>query len=135
MLSLQLLFQVDFEEIVPHSMSGDIDSISFDNCHIGKLNAYSINSAHQSIHSVSFVNTEIDAIESQSLKRLHIENVLLRNTSFRSHLPSRTFHALTITNEFSIVNCSFATISSSAVELDCMNCLFRMHLHLLKFEH
>lgn len=101
-------------------MSGDLDSISFNKCFIGKFNAYSITSAHQIIHSISIENTEIDSIDSQSLKRLHIENLVLRNTSFRSHLPSRTFNALTITNDFSISNCSFAAISSHAIDLDGM---------------
>lgn len=101
-------------------MSGDLDSISFNNCFIGKFNAFSITSALQSIHSISIENTDIDSIDSQSLKRIHIENLVLRNTSFRSHLPSRTFNALTITNDFSISNCSFATISSHAIDLDGM---------------
>lgn len=118
-LKVNLIFyNVNFQEIVSYSMSGDIDSISFNNCFIGKFNAYSITSAHQIIHSISIENTEIDSIDSQSLKRLHVEDLVLRNTSFRSHLPSRTFNALTITNDFLISNCSFATISSHAIDLD-----------------
>lgn len=119
-------------------MSGDLDSISFNNCFIGKFNAFSITSALQSIHSISIENTDIDSIDSQSLKRLHIENLVLRNTSFRSHLPSRTFNALKITNDFSISNCSFATISSHAIDLDGMpiwffSCVFFSYFRNFRF--
>lgn len=72
----------------------------------------------QTIHGISFENSQIDFIDSQSLKRFHIENLVMRNTSFLSPLPSRTFNALTISNEFLIMNCSFATIGSRAIDLD-----------------
>lgn len=99
-------------------MSGYINSIKFTHCRIGKLNAYSINAVNENVERILFENTEIELVESQSLKRLHIEKFMMRNTIIRSQLPSRAFSALTITDEFSISNCSFATISSDAIDLE-----------------
>lgn len=72
------------------------------------------------VYLISFENTEIDLIESQALKKLSIEYLIMRNTTIWSHFPSRAFSALTIANEISISNCSFTTISSHAIELDRM---------------
>lgn len=104
--------------MVPYTISGRIDSVTFNNCRIGKFNAYAINSGYQSIYSISLENTDIDVMETQVLKRLTIDHLTMRNVTFRSQLPSRTFSALTITNEISIINCSFTTISSHAIELE-----------------
>lgn len=111
-------FQVNFDEITTYSMNGYIDSIAFTNCRIDRFSAYAINSIQEAVYRISFENTVINTIESQALKRLQIEHFLMRNVIFRSHLPSRTLTALTITNDISISNCTFATISSQAIELN-----------------
>lgn len=102
-------------------MSGYIDSVSFNNSHIEHFNAYAINSIsadyNDNVYSISFENTEINSIERQALKRLRIDHFTMKNTTFRSVLPSQTFCALTIANEISISNCSFTTINSQAIDL------------------
>ncbi|XP_055305292.1 uncharacterized protein LOC129569989 [Sitodiplosis mosellana] len=116
---IKLIFtNVYFSEIVPYSIGGGIDSITFNNCYIKKLNAYAINSVYETVYLIAFENTGIDVIESQALKKLDIEHFIMRNTTIWSHFPSRAFSALTITHEISISNCTFATISSHAIELD-----------------
>lgn len=114
--------------MIAYSMSGCIDSISINNCNIGKWNAYAINSICETLYSISIENTVINMIESQALKKLNIEHFTVLNCTVLSHLPSRTFSALTITNEISIANCSFTTIASHAIELDGMY-LYTYYLH------
>lgn len=111
-------FQVNFGEIATYAINGCIDSIAFTNCRIGIFSAYAINSIQGAVYRLSFENTEIDTIESHALKRLQIEHFLMQNVTFRSHLPSRTLSALTITSDISVCNCSFTTISSQAIELN-----------------
>lgn len=98
-------------------MSGYIDSVSFNNSRIEHFNAYALNSVSDDVYSISFENTEINSIERQALKKLRINHFTMKNTTFRSTLPSQTFSALTITNEISISNCSFTTINSQAIDL------------------
>lgn len=111
-------FQVNFTEILPYSISGCVDSISFNNCYIQQLKAYAINCVCQTVYSVSIENSRIDWIESQALKKMTIEHFIMRNTTFSHDLPSRAFNALIIKNEFSITNCVFAGISSRTIDLD-----------------
>lgn len=104
---------------MPHSISGCIDSVTFNHCYIGKLNAYAIKSI-ETLYSIAFESTVFDVIESQTLKKLNIEHFTIRNCNIRSQLPSRAFSALTISSEMIISNCTFTTISSHAIELDGM---------------
>ncbi|XP_031628451.1 uncharacterized protein LOC116344164 [Contarinia nasturtii] len=116
---IKLIFNdVRFSEILPHSISGCIDSISFNNSHIEKLSAYAINSVCQTVYKLSIENTKIDWVDSQALKKLSIEHFIMQNTTFSHDLPSRTFSALIIKNVMSITNCTFAGISTRTIELD-----------------
>lgn len=75
---------------------------------------------YETVYLIAFENTKIDVIDSQALKKLAIEYLIMRNTTISSHFPSRAFSALTTIHEISISNCTFATISSHAIELDRM---------------
>lgn len=103
-----------------HAIDGCVDVVTFDRCHIEKFSAYAMNTQCRSIYRISIENTEIASIDMHAFKKLSIDELVLKNTTFQSHLPSRVFSALTITKLISISNCSFKTISSRALDLDGM---------------
>lgn len=54
-------------------------------------------------------------------KKLTIDQLTLRNTTFHSDLPSRVFSGLDVTKQISISNCSFKAINSRAIDLEDVN--------------
>lgn len=102
----------------PYAIDGCIDIVAFDRCHIEKFSAYTMNAQCLPVYRILIENTEIVSIEMHAFKKLNIDQLVLRNTTFQSRLPSRIFSALTITKEFSISNCLFTTINSRAIDLE-----------------
>lgn len=109
--------QVKMREIVSFAISGSIDYLEFIQCDIGKIYAYAINCIYYTVYNISFVHTQIDQIESQAVKKMKIENFVLRNTTIKSPLPTRAFYDLIIENTFTISDCSFSTISTEAISI------------------
>lgn len=72
---------------------------------------------YSAVYNISFENTQIRQIDSQAMKRMSIDNFVMRNTTIREPLPSRAFYDLTIVNTFAMSNCTFSTIGSSAIWL------------------
>lgn len=111
------LLQVTISQVRPHSFSGAIDHIEFMNCKIGIIRPFAINCLLNSVFRVSFENTLIDQLESQAFKKMTLEQMEFTNTTFLSEIPSKAFYELTISDFFSINNCQFPTIASSAFML------------------
>lgn len=103
-----------------YAIDGCVDVVAFDRCYIEKFSAYAMNTQCSPIYRISIENTVIALIDMHAFKKLSIDELLLKNTTFQSHLSSRVFSALTITKHMSISNCSFKTINSRAIDLDGM---------------
>lgn len=114
---------MNFEEILSYAITGEIDSIKFIQCHIGKINAFAINSQH-SIYEISFEKCQIDSIESQSFKKINIDHLRIENTTIHAPIPARSFYDLIISDTFSITKSTLTAITSSAFVLRGKMCFF-----------
>lgn len=105
-------------EIASYALSGSIENIEFVECRIGKIMAFAINCVNEVVYNISFDGCVIDRIDSQAFKNMRLQHFMFRNTIFTSSLVNRAFYRLTINDNFSMLNCSFDTITSGAIQLN-----------------
>lgn len=115
---LPFFVQVNAIEIVSYALSGSIESIEFVDCRVGKILAFAINCVSDVLYNISFDGCVIDRIDSQAFKNLRLQHFLFQNTVFTSPLVNRAFYRLKINDNFSIMNCTFGTISAGAIQLN-----------------
>lgn len=112
---------MNIQQLQSYAIDGCVDTVTFDRCRIEKFTAYAMNTQCWSIYRFSMENTEVASIDMHAFKKLSIDHLVFKNTTFHSHLPSRVFSALSITKQISITNCLFKTIYSRAFDLDGMS--------------
>lgn len=110
--------QVNVDEIVSYAFSGSIENIEFVECRIGTIRAFAINCVSEVVYNVSFDGCVIDRIDSQAFKNMRLQHFTFRNTMFVSPLVNRAFYRLSISDNFSVMNCTFDAITAGAIQMN-----------------
>lgn len=121
---LRISLQVNVNEIVSYAFSGSIENIEFVECRIGTIQAFASNCVSEVVYNISFDGCVIERIDSQAFKNMRLQHFTFRNTMFMSPLVNRAFYRLSISDNFSVINCTFDAITAGAIQL---NGLFISH--------
>ncbi|XP_018331802.1 uncharacterized protein LOC108741477 [Agrilus planipennis] len=99
-------------DIARYTFKGRMNEIVFKNVSIDQISSFAFTSLVQTVR-VEFIDTAFKTIHPQAFKKFTTNNLLLSGDSFES-VPSRAFSEVVVLESFSIKNCKFSRVYSSA---------------------
>lgn len=105
-----------FSDFIP----GSINVISFANVYFPLIKAYAFTNLNN-VEKIHFSDCEIETIEIQAFKKISLDKLLLENTKFLTHTPSRAFFELTLRRELKLFNVYFEHLASLSFMAHVMN--------------
>lgn len=97
--------------ISDYAFRGSINVISFSEVHFPLIKTYAFTNL-KNLEKIHLLDCSVDTVEIQAFKKISMDRLIIENTKFLSHTPSRTFFEVIVRRELKLFNVFFEHLAS-----------------------
>lgn len=101
-------------------IAGSINVISFSSVYISLIKTYAFTNL-KNLEKIHLSDCSIENVEIQAFKKISMDRLLIENTKFLSHTPSRSFFEVAVRKELKLYNVFFEHLASLSFIVHCLN--------------
>ncbi|KAL1456649.1 hypothetical protein WDU94_001362 [Cyamophila willieti] len=107
-------------QISDYAFRGSINVISFTTVYFSHIKSYAFTNLNN-LEKIHLSDCELDNVEIQSFKKISMDKLIIENSKFLSHIPSRTFFEVTCRKELKLFHVYFEHLASLSFMVHVLN--------------
>uniref|UniRef100_A0A8D9A167 SWIM-type domain-containing protein n=1 Tax=Cacopsylla melanoneura TaxID=428564 RepID=A0A8D9A167_9HEMI len=107
-------------QISDFAFQGSINVISFSNVFFSHIKSYAFTNLNN-LDKIQLSDCHLDNVEIQAFKKISMDKLIIENSKFLSHVPSRTFFEVTCRKELKLFHVYFEHLASLSFMVHALN--------------